>query len=370
MEVRLLRVASISGELHFLRILLTSTLFLSSLEWGFRNQCMAFTYFVLEALERKFPQVLLESVTFQDFLGTRRRVAFENIFDVTHWNAHYPALPRLVRFDPVQHKEWTLWRMIYTWICSYRQFWNPAEGFTKPYTFGSMPDLLNAYKSYTAEINLNRIPRDPAELLMLQRALRPHPDLRHLLDRLRSDIKHSTNQNNDYMALHARVEPDMTGHVFCKWAKVKNLTTIFHLLERDVPQPPAPRLFIAINRQLLERYGCDSHSPNRLAVENLRALNHARKHGLWNGTVQVFEAGHQALQGTRFANRPGVFSAAVDYFLAVDAKLFVGTEVSSFSMDIITTRFYRNHSANYLYAPSGVQPATPAGVKQPPRFNC
>jgi hypothetical protein len=338
---------------------------------------MAFTYFVLEAMERKYPQILLPSISLHDFLGTGKRVGFGAIFDVAHWNTHYPALPRLVRFDPKLHEEWVTWRMALTWLMGYNSFWNPADGLTKPYAFGSTTDLLNAYKSYTSGIDDKRVERDPAELLILSGALRPHPELQSLLDHLTSNmIGQTTNETSrhkpsGYMALHARVEPDMQSSVFCRWAKVKNLSTIFELLERDIPEPPAPILFIAVNRKLLERYGSDLRSDNVIAVENLRALNRATAQGLWNGTVQVFEAGQGALNGTRFSSRPGVFGAAVDYFLAVDAILFVGTEISSFSMDIISTRFYRGNKANnYLYLPGGIKAATPDGVDIPPRFNC
>jgi hypothetical protein len=74
---------------------------------GLRNECQALTYFVMEAMARKMPQILLESIAMKDTFGIFRRwVPFEKVFDVVHWNSYYPALPRLVRFDPDIHPQW------------------------------------------------------------------------------------------------------------------------------------------------------------------------------------------------------------------------------------------------------------------------
>jgi hypothetical protein len=72
---------------------------------------------------------------------------------------------------------------------------------------------------------------------MLQGAMRPHPELQAILDRLLQNssllaLGQSTSTAGtlsaplqlDYMTLHARVEPDMQKHVMCREKKVLNLT--------------------------------------------------------------------------------------------------------------------------------------------------
>ena len=340
-------------------------------DWGFRNNCMVLTWFVMQVMERRQPsQILLDSVTFLDLLGTWERVPFEKLFDVDHWNAHYPSLPRLVSFDPNLHRQWNKKRQRFHHRWSY-------DIYTSPYAFeGGMQKLLRLYQNYTAWLDaINSTARNPTELLMLQGALRPHPNVQNHIDRLKTTLNHG-HHNNNYMALHARVEPDMKFQVHCKENQVLNLTAIFDMLEKHFEDPPSPRLFIAINRNALERevrknsFMSVWEGRDKFARENLNALNNAVKKGLFQGRVQVLEAGTKSLKNTTFKEYPGVFGALVDYFLALDASIFVGTPVSSFSMDAIQTRFYRNNQANFLYGPEGIQLATPTGSVRPPRFQC
>jgi hypothetical protein len=90
--------------------------------------------------------------------------------------------------------------------------------------------------------------RNPVDLAILQGALRPHPDIRSLLDRV---LRQAIN-GSDYWTLHPRVEPDMQQHPICRTHKVTNLTDIFDMLERAFPTPSAPLLFLPINRPSLE----------------------------------------------------------------------------------------------------------------------
>jgi hypothetical protein len=139
------------------------------------------------------------------------------------------------------------------------------------------------------------------------------------------------------MALHARIEPDMQKHVTCRDNKVTMPRDIFDSMERYFPTPPVHTLFVAVNRRLLETEANDlARYGNSVAVENLKVLNHARRYGLWNGTVNVMEAGMKSTEGTRFEQYPGISGATMDYFLALDAAIFVSTTVSSFSVEFVT----------------------------------
>mmetsp|Transcript_45094 Transcript_45094/g.54638 ORF Transcript_45094/g.54638 Transcript_45094/m.54638 type:complete len:115 (+) Transcript_45094:3-347(+) len=91
---------------------------------------------------------------------------------------------------------------------------------------------------------------------------------------------------------------------------------------------------------------------NWLAVDNLNTLNDAVSNGLWGGRVTVFEFGVEAVRYHPVAGMfPTVTAAMMDYFLAVDAVVFIGTEVSSWSADVAKTRFYLGNRENYKYVP-------------------
>ena len=76
---------------------------------GFRNQMMAFTLLVLHAQlgahgSQRHGQLLLDSLRLKDFLGSEQNIPFATLWDVPHWNSHYPRLPRLVQYDPHLHE--------------------------------------------------------------------------------------------------------------------------------------------------------------------------------------------------------------------------------------------------------------------------
>jgi hypothetical protein len=243
--------------------------------------------------------------------------------------------------------------------------------------------------------------RNPAEVLMFQGALRPHAKIQALIDEklkllLGGPTSHSNNHTQSgYMTIHARVEPDMQRHMVCRDRKVTNLTQIFEFLQDRFPEPPVSRLFLPIHRALLKKEAnqgplppirnrnsnSNSNSNNsqpqqqemasyRLAYANFVALQHASAHGLWGGRVQVHEFGAESLQGTEFESRKSTISSMLNFFLSLHAKIFVGTEVSSYSHDIVATRFYRGNMENYKYLPDGLHLWTPDNLTDPPGFRC
>jgi hypothetical protein len=160
-------------------------------------------------------------------------------------------------------------------------------------------------------------------------------------------------------------------HKVCRDKKVLNLTQIFAFMEETWMDPPAPRVFMPINRELLERESNNlKESQNWIAVENLKALNRARDEGLWGGRSKVFECGPKMLKGTRFEKRSMITGAILDFEVGINAKLFIGTEVSSFSHDLLATRFFRGMMDNYKFLPDGLHHWTPLGTEDPPGFKC
>ena len=166
-----------------------------------------------------------------------------------------------------------------------------------------------------------------------------------------------------FLLFAARIEADMQVHPVCPDWKVLNLTDIIASLEAKFPEPPVRALFLPINKIVLEKEGYENkehpEKTNWIAVKNLEAFNHVLEHGLWNGTVKVFQMGTTALKGTKFENRRSIAGSLLDYFIALEAKVFVGTPVSSFSHSLMAQRFYRQDYNNWQYLPDGLHLWTP-----------
>jgi hypothetical protein len=330
---------------------------------GFRNEGMVFTAFVMYAVENNFTQILLPTIRWKDLFGTNRTVPHEKLFDVVHWNSH-PALPRIVTYHPVAHREFK--KATRRWVID-----NPEKNATHPFVYGRYEILMNKYRRYTRRMlqGGDNPTLHPVDLSMMRGAFRPHPDLQQHIQRLVGSMDDQISDGS-YMALHARVEPDMQRHPVCRDKKVISLQAIFDSMQTQFPEPPASKLFIAINRPMLEKAGSNPDGENQVAIENLAVLNRASVEGLWGGRVKVFEAGIPSTKNTRFKAYPGISGSVVDYFLAVGAKLFVGTEVSTFSTDLIAARFYRGNKSNYHYLPTGLQLVIMQNSTVPPRFQC
>ena len=412
---------------------------------GFRNQMMALTMLAIRANHGEHKQLILDHLTFKDTYGTEKYEPFEFFFDVEHWNKYsyneerlqdnglpvadileperYPNwLPRLVFYDPSIHDELNPSNKLFS---SKEIAANP----TRPYAYQEAPTtLFGNYIRYgkgrgpfapkaVAESQETGPIRNPAEILLLKGALQPHPALQAVVDRSKEYLRKkgqrqgmSGSSTFRYMTLHARVEPDMQKHPVCRDKKVLKLQEIVDMIESKWPEPPVGAVFLPINRQYLEKEGTlppnfknDTESNeeiNWIAVENLQVLNRVTNHngdedgksvgGLWNGRVPVVEFGSEALRGTVYEHRPSLSGAILDYFLALDADIFIGTEVSSFSSDILGSRFYRGLSdsdtdahaqpidgyrknlreQNYKYLPGGLEKWISDEMTVPPGFVC
>jgi hypothetical protein len=313
---------------------------------GFRNSAMAFTWFVMYACENNFTSIVVESLKWEDFYGRGRYpwafVAHSLLFDVEHWNTYYPQLPRLISINATLNST------------------------TPIHSYGSYHEGYKGYESYSRRIGTDpvRFPKSPIEITMLRGAFRPSRKIQDHMDKLTG--------GSPYAALHARIEPDMQRHMYCTDKKVLWLSVVIRNIEAHFPNPGFDRLFIATNRPLLEAEVNKYNPGNGIAAENLRELNRIRDEGMWNGTVAVFEAGASYMRGSDdiFGSYVGISGAVIDYFLALQSSVFIGTEVSSFSADLIQSRFYRSEFRNYHYHPNGLRIAVTEGETQPPRFVC
>jgi hypothetical protein len=149
----------------------------------------------------------------------------------------------------------------------------------------------------------------------------------------------------------------MQTHPMCKQFKVTNLTESFDMLEQTFSASPAPMLFLSIYRLILEKDAVVRQNvtkTNWLAIDNLQTLNRAKTHGLWNGTIRVFESGSTIFNSTKYDNTPSTIGAMMNLFLGIESKVFMGTPVSTLSNDVTASQFYRDQLESYQYLPDGL----------------
>lgn len=378
---------------------------------GYRNQMQAFTMVVLHSIANGYGQILVNTLQMKDTYGSNRNIPFQKLWDVEYWNSFYPKLPRLVledfRFHPnydnntrTKFLDWVKNRTmnettipdspVYLKIPQHKLM----PGY-KQYSKGRGPFRIHDGKAEKRRFHLGD--PHPADLLMQQKALRPNPELRNILDTViqqmheeaatisrptsfieqnsSQQLSANDNNNNRYMTLHARVEPDMQQHPVCKDAKVLNLTDILGFVEEGLINGtlrPIPKfIFMPMNKKLME-HEARWHSDNIIARNNLKALDNVLRNGLLNGTVPVVHGyNEQLLRNTSYQYRPSTTQAALSYHIAIDAEIFVGTRVSSYSHALVTSRFYRDrYLPNFEYLPDGLHDWTPLELERPPPFLC
>lgn len=183
---------------------------------GYRNQMMAFTVLIMECLRQGHGQFLMETVSQKDTYGSNKPINFWELWDIEHWNSFYPALPRLVRFDPDLHDQYDVETS--RWYRTDEGNWTDRMQSkyynkpTRPIPYGKQHLLMTAYIRYSQGAGVYTTSdghRNPAELLMLRQAMRPHPDLQKIIDSLlQSLLPGGHNSTIEYMTLHARVVSD------------------------------------------------------------------------------------------------------------------------------------------------------------------
>jgi hypothetical protein len=155
---------------------------------------MVFTAFVMYAAKNNISQILLPTIRWKDLYG---KVPHEKLFDVVYWNSFYPTLPRFVSYDPVAHRDFN--NSTNKWATG-----NPENNATHPFAYGRYRELFRYYKGIRPE----KLKLNPVVISMMRSAFRPHPDLQQHIQGLAGSMDDQTSDGS-YMALHARVEPDM-----------------------------------------------------------------------------------------------------------------------------------------------------------------
>jgi hypothetical protein len=177
---------------------------------GYRNQMAVFTILILECIRAGHGQFLIETLTMKDTYGSNKQVPFEELWDVQHWNSHYPKLPRLVRSDPILHDQFHAGNRgpprdpDGKWMFLNGSYIPENEEASRPYYWGVHHLVLGGFMRYSAGKGPYVGPRrsaNPADVLLQQGALRLHPDMQAVVDNLLESIKGDDGKPLEYMTL-------------------------------------------------------------------------------------------------------------------------------------------------------------------------
>ncbi len=168
---------------------------------------MTLTGIILMMKSANHSQLIVESIKWKDLFGTNQRLRHDQFFDVVHWNTYYPLLPRFVRYDSDVHKNVQFSGKV---EITPTLRWNVPDPFqaTNPYAIGERGlQAQNQYKQYVKKVVEGLQERSPMDLMMLKGAFRPHPALQEIINVFLEANNRTI--GTDFMALHARIEPDM-----------------------------------------------------------------------------------------------------------------------------------------------------------------
>ena len=156
------------------------------------------------------------------------------------------------------------------------------------------------------------------------------------------------------------------------------MTQIVDAIYAKFPSPPVKTVLIQFSRALMETEAKKSATNpvdkyHVLNDNNLKEINNLLKFGMWDGKVKVVEAGSQLVNeagNPYYKHYSNIAGGIVNLFLAIQSDIFVGTEISTYSVQAANTRFYREERENYFYRPDGLFWVTPPDVDKQFRFVC
>jgi len=195
------------------------------------------------------------------------------------------------------------------------------------------------------------------------------------------------------VALHARVERDMLVHP-CGYRMEKNLTKIFGMVDELIEgynrnrklttenSTSLRRIFLAVNTNMMKP--AEDGNDMEVMLDNWKTLterNITENSGLAVGQddkAKVFQCGVHAMDRWYAENSDSfeydyfgnIVPAIVNFYIATNAKIFVGVQGSSWSSDVWDTRYNQGKGkGNYEYTKKGIVPL-PANRPPPPHQSC
>lgn len=350
-----------------------------SLRGGFRNQYLRFTSLIAYAWKHNYTEILLPSIKWFSagsiLLNSLREsqdnatihfsaVPFSYMYNVQHWNTFQTVLPKMVDYSPEEHSQWNPATWTLYNICPFVEAWyrrppstdlsNVLRHLTNPYAAGGGAGVGELWKSYRREydssgtIRLANGTRAPLELLerTMATALRPSMAMQAILDQ----IPHRN--NNNYLAFHARFEPEMLVHFMCNNMKERSMTKVVDWIRAEPDFATMESLFMAISMpDMVERYRFD----RLLDVhnENVKTMTHLMAHGL-SSTIPTWMAGEDAVRPHVNPCMLQLVASFINLELAVNAKFFLGTRTSTWSVGVWKLRYFRG-LPNYEFTNEGIQ---------------
>lgn len=143
------------------------------------------------------------------------------------------------------------------------------------------------------------------------------------------------------------------------------------------PEPPVKTVLVQFSRALIEAEAINTRNENDkyhiLNDHNLKEMNRLVKDGMWGGKVEVVEAGSAIVEKAGhpfYKYYSNIAGGIVNMFLAIQSSIFVGTEVSTYSVMVSNMRFYRDIKNDFFYRPEGLYQVTPPGREKPFYFTC
>jgi len=187
----------------------------------------------------------------------------------------------------------------------------------------------------------------------LSLALQPSPHMRELLD----SIRETRAPSGDYLALHARFEPEMLNHGMCQEHKVKDLTMVLDQIGSLKNFAELDSLFVAVSiPQMLAPYRYPKNK--EIHKKNAESLQKAFKHGLpksgdSSSNLRLWTGGEEAVEHRVEPCMEQIVSSYINWEIAVEAKAFIGTVTSTWSVAVWKSRYFRG-LPNYAYTPEGI----------------
>ena len=369
---------------------------------GLCNQYMKFIGLMFLSFMEKRDEIIEESFAWKDTYGTNEFVSHKMLFDIVHWNTFHPLLPRFAShvsyqeahpdtnllsetkiIDIGRNETYTHHKVSYNVPPDKTLFEDPMI----PEPIGRHPmQAKNKYKEFVRTLEKSNatkyLPRQyEMYKTILKTAWRPHPYLQHIIDEIIHSLEHDgedTSSGDGYMTLHLRVEPDMgrENARICTQYRVMNVTQIMEQIYQQFPEKPVNAVLIVFSRALMEKEAQRTKVKDEihtLNAYNLQVINELIEKGMWNGSVKVVEAGSDIVENSsngfykRYSNIAG---SIVNFFLAIQSKIFIGTQISTYSTLVMNSRLFRENLQNYFYVPEGMKWMTPSIDSKPHWFQC
>jgi hypothetical protein len=378
---------------------------------GYRNQVIRLLSLVVTAKKRKIHNLLLPSLLWTtqisiDGKETWVPIPHDLVFDVDHWNTFSPILPKLIEASP----DMDCWTTnlpnnsslpLLSQEVVKRGFLTPVANLSHSLVTRDLVinlrllDVLRNVSShcdtplsvYGGGTGAGRLWRDYSNIInkkgdflradsTILKALRPKQEWRDL-----ATSCPASKTSKDYIALHARMELEMMGHS-CGREMERNLTRLFQHVQDLAEELKVGGVFVAVSRSGIEIKNGTLYDKFKVyADENLDALNRvvgdgvSDGAGLLGGDVKVFECG-QHLMDKYYSEHPhsidygSLLQSVVNFYIATEAKAFVGVRGSSYSTDIWTTRYHQGKGdSNYEYTKEGIVKMGNGGLP-PMHTNC